>query len=238
MKKLTFVFLVFACFSIVRAGDIILELNCSEHVYFINPQEADTTKPAIETTELIIGNEYQVHVEGQGGYQTGDYSFPGVVCSFYNGTNFQYKVVPIDSGFTFRAGKSWFAAFVVDYSGLGNIWGSYTITLTTSSLSAVADADSDEHPVASKISQNYPNPFNSSTKIEYTLKEQSGVRVDIYNLSGQLVKTLINEIQSAGTHSTAWDGFDNGNIKVSSGQYYYQIKFDDSIQTKKMMLLE
>ncbi|MCK5738090.1 T9SS type A sorting domain-containing protein [bacterium] len=238
MKKMTLIFLVFSCFSMVHAGDIILELNCSEHVYFINPQEADTTKPAIETTELIIGNEYQVHVEGQGGYQTGDYAFPGVVCSFYNGENFQYKVVPIDSGFTFRAGKPWFAAFVVDYSGLDNIWGSYTITLTTNSFSAVDDADSDVYPVSPEISQNYPNPFNSSTKIEYTLKEQSGVRVDIFNVSGQLVKTLINEIQSAGIHSTQWDGFDNSNIKVSSGQYYYQIKFDDSIQTKKMMLVE
>ena len=238
MKKIALVILIFSCFSIVQARDIVLELNCSEHIYFLNPQEGDTSKPAIETTELSIGDEYQVHVEGQGGYQEGDYAFPGVICSFYNAEGFQYRVVPIDSGFTFQAGKSWFAAFVVDYSGLYNIWGSFTITLTTTTFSAVDKDDSVDYPVSSEIFQNYPNPFNSSTKIDYVVKEQSGVRVDIYNVSGQLIRTLINEVQPEGNHSVAWDGLDNSNTKVSSGQYHYQIKIDNFVQTKKMILLE
>ncbi len=58
------------------------------------------------------------------------------------------------------------------------------------------------------VKQNYPNPFNPSTSIQYSLPERAHVRIDIYNLLGQRVSQLVNEIQTAGEHTAVWDGTD------------------------------
>ncbi len=70
---------------------------------------------------------------------------------------------------------------------------------------------------------NYPNPFNPATKIHYSIKEKSNVRIDVYNLKGQLVKLLINGQQNAGDHSVIWNGKDDNGNKVSSGIYFYKL---------------
>ncbi len=93
-------------------------------------------------------------------------------------------------------------------------------------------------PEKYELAQNYPNPFNSSTYIRYQLPEQNHVTIRIYNLLGQEVITLANEIKEAGYHSLIWDGVDkNGNL-VGSGVYYYRIESALFVQTKKMVLLK
>lgn len=82
------------------------------------------------------------------------------------------------------------------------------------------------------LDQNYPNPFNPTTKIEYSIPQESQVKIEIFNLLGQKVATLINAEQNAGRHSVTWDASD-----VSSSIYFYQITADSYINTKKMILL-
>ena len=93
--------------------------------------------------------------------------------------------------------------------------------------------------------KNYPNPFNPSgagrgpsTTIRYQLADISNVSLTIYNIRGQLIKTLVNDIKPAGEHSVIWNGVDNDNLPVSSGVYLYQIRANDKVITKKMLLLQ
>ncbi|MCK4979671.1 MAG: T9SS type A sorting domain-containing protein, partial [Candidatus Delongbacteria bacterium] len=86
--------------------------------------------------------------------------------------------------------------------------------------------------------QNYPNPFNPFTKIEYDIPKTGKVTVNVYNIRGQYVKTLISEIQEPGSYLTYWDGTDNYNRKVSSGVYFYQLESKSSTKTKKMIMIK
>lgn len=86
--------------------------------------------------------------------------------------------------------------------------------------------------------RNYPNPFNPETNINYSLPQQSLVRLEIFNTKGQKINTLINEHQPAGKHNTVWDGRNSlGNV-VNSGVYYYRIEAEGEVQTGKMLLLK
>ncbi len=88
------------------------------------------------------------------------------------------------------------------------------------------------------LQQNYPNPFNPTTTIAYSLPEASHVRLDIYNVKGQLVKTLINGEMPAGMHSVVWDGRDSNNTAVASGVYFYRVSCPKVTQTKRMLLMK
>jgi flagellar hook assembly protein FlgD len=91
-----------------------------------------------------------------------------------------------------------------------------------------------------RLGQNYPNPFNPKTTIEYSIKERAPVTLKIYNVAGQLVKTLVNEIQSpkAEGYAITWDGRSNTGQPVSSGVYFYRLETRDFVQTKKLLLLK
>jgi methionine-rich copper-binding protein CopC len=88
------------------------------------------------------------------------------------------------------------------------------------------------------LHQNAPNPFNPTTMILYDLPKATNVRMEVYNLLGQNVKTLVNSFQEAGTQSVIWDGTDNDGYQVASGMYFYRIEADDFQATKKMMMLK
>jgi hypothetical protein len=88
------------------------------------------------------------------------------------------------------------------------------------------------------LSQNYPNPFNAITHIRYETPEQSHVSIRIYNLLGQQVITLADEVKEAGYHMLMWDGLDKHGNLVGSGIYYYRIVSGSFNQTRKMVLLK
>lgn len=83
------------------------------------------------------------------------------------------------------------------------------------------------------LSQNYPNPFNPSTIINYSLPVQSSVSIKVFDVLGKEVTELVNETQSAGTHSVEFNG-----INFSSGVYYYRLETNDFADTKKMLIVK
>jgi transglutaminase-like putative cysteine protease len=94
-------------------------------------------------------------------------------------------------------------------------------------------------PKKLSLSQNYPNPFNPETIIEYTLPEgPERVKLAIYNILGQKVKTLVDEEKSAGMHRTRWDGTDDKGNKVASGIYFSRVKIGSFSEAKKMVILK
>jgi len=85
---------------------------------------------------------------------------------------------------------------------------------------------------------NFPNPFNPETTISFNLSKVENIELEIFNIKGQKVKTLLNEQLSIGKHTVVWDGKDANNKQVSSGIYMYKLKAGDIQQTKKMILLK
>ena len=89
-----------------------------------------------------------------------------------------------------------------------------------------------------KLYQNIPNPFDKQTTISYQLPKAGWVRLDIYNIAGQLVKTLANLVQPAGSYAVKWDGRDNKNRQVSAGVYIYHLTAGDKTQSRKMVVIK
>jgi len=87
------------------------------------------------------------------------------------------------------------------------------------------------------LAQNFPNPFNPSTTIRWSLPRDADVRLTIYNLLGQPVRTLVNGRREAGRHQAAWDGLNDRFIPVASGVYLMQLITPDNTATRKMLLL-
>ena len=80
---------------------------------------------------------------------------------------------------------------------------------------------------------NYPNPFNPSTRIRFAVPEISNVKIEVYNLTGEKVTTLINEVKSAGYYEVNFNA-----VNIASGIYFYRIQAGDFVETKKMILLK
>ncbi|MGD1048948.1 MAG: FlgD immunoglobulin-like domain containing protein, partial [Candidatus Krumholzibacteriaceae bacterium] len=94
-----------------------------------------------------------------------------------------------------------------------------------------------ETPRAYRLAQNFPNPFNPSTTIQYDMKEKGLVRIKIYNVAGELVRTLVCEMKNAGSYSVAWDGKSNLGTGVASGIYFCRMQTKEFSATKKLVLL-
>ena len=92
-------------------------------------------------------------------------------------------------------------------------------------------------PEAITLDQNYPNPFNPSTEITYSLNSDSHVTLTVYNMVGQKVNVLENNIQTAGSHTVQWNGTDLSGRPVSSGVYLYTLESGNFTMTKKMILM-
>jgi len=84
----------------------------------------------------------------------------------------------------------------------------------------------------------YPNPFNPNTSIKYSLTKSSKVNLQIYNLRGELVRTLVDENKTIGNYNITWNGTDDAGLKVSSGVYIYTLTSDYFTSSKKMILLK
>ncbi len=87
-----------------------------------------------------------------------------------------------------------------------------------------------------ELSQNYPNPFNPRTTIKYTLKDDGHVELAIFNIRGQLVRSLVSSEQSAGVYSMMWDAKDDNGVSLPSGIYFYRIRSNEFESIKKMSL--
>jgi hypothetical protein len=87
-------------------------------------------------------------------------------------------------------------------------------------------------PTNIKLYQNFPNPFNPTTNISYSISQPGIVSIIVYDILGRKVATLLNEEKNTGNYSIDFDG-----VALSSGIYFYQLKVNDFIETKKMVLL-
>lgn len=156
----------------------------------------------------------------------GNYKFIGLTvgnyCVFRNPGSFQYCFTPLDSD-----------AFGINFTGITDVdEGMDTLNL---------------FPKTYGLSQNYPNPFNPTTTIPFHLQgqgsrlegqSQTNATLKIYNIRGELVRTLLDEPKEKGKYETIWDGKDEHGNQVASGIYFYQLRIKDFCDTKKMILVK
>lgn len=110
----------------------------------------------------------------------------------------------------------------------------------TVAVNVVSDVETGEVvPTEFTLSQNYPNPFNPSTTIKFGLPKEAPVTLEIYNVLGVKVRTLIaGETMSAAFHTLVWDGKNDGGVAVPSGVYLYRVHADQFQASKKMTLIK
>lgn|GEM_PF-1678764 len=125
------------------------------------------------------------------------------------------------------------------YEGYGTTLLKVTRDLLAPGMSSGID-DPAGHPLPRgfSLTQNYPNPFNPSTTIRYELPEPVKVLLNIYNVRGQNIRTLINKNQKAGAYKVTWDGRDDRGLSVPSGVFLYRLKAGSTKIIRKMVLLK
>ncbi len=162
--------------------------------------------------------------------------------------NTEYKVSPstvvVDSNYN-----------VIDLSGLTlgddvTVWavpssdGGYEAlqiqSVTNTAVTSVGDLRADNVIRSFSLKQNYPNPFNPSTTIEFVLNRSgfANVKLEVYNMLGQKVKTLFNGVLDAGSYKFRWDGRNEASQKVASGMYIYRLEVDQKAMVKQMVLIK
>jgi len=105
-------------------------------------------------------------------------------------------------------------------------------------LDPVANEDEYLPAVSTELIGNYPNPFNPETTIAYSIKDRCKVRLEVYNLKGQLVRTLVNEEKANGHYKAVFNAKDEKGNTLSSGIYFYRLQAGNYVSTQKMLLME
>jgi len=123
--------------------------------------------------------------------------------------------------------------------GLGNGY-SYINRVVIGSMKTIVPKTGVEKnmPFSFRLDQNYPNPFNPTTTIRYEVGKPADISLKIYNVNGQLVRTLVDAKHAAGKYQVVWDGNDNMGFKIPSGLYIYRYSAGDYVRSFKMVLVK
>lgn len=159
--------------------------------------------------------------------------------TFEGDTDPAYKMVMVDKSHGEQYNLAENNSFILKMTSTRNLGRHFTVFYGSASW---VDEEVNELiktiPKEYHLSQNYPNPFNPVTTINYQIPTDQQVRLSIYNILGQEVKTLVNGEQYAGYYTIRWDGSNNSYSKLSSGTYLYVIQTENYRQVKKMVLLK
>ena len=120
-----------------------------------------------------------------------------------------------------------------------NVVCSYPDTLNPVNINILlgTDLSSAAIPQEFQLGQNYPNPFNPFTRISYSVPVAGNIRINIYNVLGQRIRTLLNVEHIPGNYESEWNGLDFDRKQVASGVYFYEMKSDQFVARKKMLFL-
>ncbi len=133
-----------------------------------------------------------------------------------------------------------YSAVIQYYAVTSVVDGNESIFSNTAQVETDYSGQGDEGDVPryTHLECNYPNPFNPTTCIRYSLAQDAKTELKIYNVRGQLVRTLVSEAKPAGNHQVYWHGMDENRKPVSSGVYFYKFKAGDYTNIRKMLLIK
>ncbi|NHZ84780.1 MAG: T9SS type A sorting domain-containing protein [Planctomycetia bacterium] len=183
----------------------------------VDSREEYTYNNCLLLTYIIYNYAISQAIQQQTNYTYGQ--LPGKVISTYDNSNQRMtsQVTQLNNGTNLvNSTRSWYS-----YEGL---------TLSAESEVGI--------PTDFSLKQNYPNPFNPSTTITFDLSEETDVKISIYDMTGRLVRELVNQTMTVGSKTINWDGMDEVGNPVSGGVYFYNLQTGDYSQTKKMVLMK
>lgn len=174
----------------------------------------------------ITGDNFLI--SGQGGGRSGSISYDPLT---HTATFTPDQ--PFDPGETVQAQM---------VNGISNLWGvamaadyGWSFEITTST--GVETPQPGALPAQFALLQNYPNPFNAETQIRLSIPSSGQVDLRIYNMLGQLVKTLVDADLPAGDHQAVWNGTDDQGRALASGMYFYRLQAGGMSEVRRMVLL-
>ena len=193
-------------------------------------ESPDDGSTGLETEVMVLWNavptatHYHVQLADNNNFETPVVDNDGISNTFFT-------VSELDT-----ATQYYWRVRAISDVGAGD-WSS-TWSFTTKDVTSVREL-AGGIPDEFNLQQNYPNPFNPTTTIRFGLPEASAVRLDIYNMIGQRVATLIDgEHYTAGTYEAMWDARDEMGREMSSGMYIYRITAGEYVNVKKMLLMK
>lgn len=220
------------------------------------PEDGVRTIEVAPNGDVLIGTDFgYIEFDGTDWHEY-DFSYgPGLFPEYFNGISFEMgfiKWLATDAGLLQLYGMNWEiyntynSEFPIDIiNGVvveenGNKWASsFGGGLVVFNENGVVSIKDDSGlPEDFILFQNHPNPFNNSTTIQYELKKYTDVKINVYDLLGKKIVTLISERQNEGSYTLKWNGRDEKDKQVSSGVYFYQIKVGNIVQTRKMVLMK
>jgi beta-lactamase superfamily II metal-dependent hydrolase len=213
--------------------------------YYNHGQALDTTPPQVTVLEPDGGEVFYAGSQDTIRWVATDNAGVDSVSIYYSvdgGTSFPYAVV------TGQQNDSAFVWTIPDTPSESCVVKIVAYDPSRNSAQAVSDsAFSISNPVGTGtipevarfgLLQNYPNPFNPVTRIEFSLDERARVSLAIYEISGKLVRILVNETEPAGRHAAIWNGEDESGMHVASGVYVCRLEASGKTAMRKMVLLK
>ena len=165
---------------------------------------------------------------------------------YANTTLVGYNVY-LNGEFLVQQGLSLSIQYIEDEFNFGEPYTFYVTALYTDAesepsdsviITPVSENETPVQPTLSMLGNSYPNPFNPSTTIYFDLHVAGVARLEIFNIRGQIIKTLANSFFDSGRHEYTWDGTDEKGQPVGSGLYFYRLLTDNYSETKRMMLMK
>ncbi|MBD3386266.1 T9SS type A sorting domain-containing protein [candidate division KSB1 bacterium] len=214
-----------------------------ENAYYIG---GDTTQPFIEAARVAVSQDGENWVEFP--WDTTTFAgFAGVTPTKDNQNPTDPNVSGGDVFDLADVGLSW--AAYIKLTDIGDLksegaWNGdfdldavVAVNSQSGQPSLVAAPSAADMPKMMTLEQNYPNPFNPQTRIEFVIAKQDWIEIKVYNLDGQLVKTLLRGRYPAGRHQVRWDGKNEESRPVASGIYLYEVKAGAHRRVRQMTLL-
>ncbi len=180
-------------------------------------------KAPIETNWDLVGGDQFFYIDQRNGHADSDWRLYTAIAQAPE----EAAGVSMRARYTsFPTGKTW--------------WDDFAIQEVTPLAVAIEDPSNTLPVIATdyRLSDNYPNPFNPTTVIQYTVPKAGKVSIAIYNVLGEKVKTLVNAVMTPGTYSAIWNGTDDNGKRVTTGVYFYQLKAQNAVITKKMTFIK
>ena len=185
-----------------------------------------------------LGDELVAYADGEvvGATKIVDLSKPVVLSTWGSYTEYGYDLPGYEDGDAIEL-RLWSASegkeLRVDATLDGDVYGTSPLTVGTAVV-----LSQDAVPTEFGLSQNYPNPFNPSTVIDFSVAKDSYVSLNVYDITGRLVSTLVDGNMSTGYHSALWNGIDNQGMSVSAGIYIYALQTEEASITRKMVFMK